>query len=326
MFSARHTRRTATLAAGAVLALSLAGCASEDGIGGSSGGDGGSNGSASTDKTITLALPPAGWDEGTAASYLWKKFLTDKGYDVKTQSADLGVIFTGLAGGSYDLYADTWLPKTHAAYVKKYGSQIEDLGSWYDNAKLTIAVNNDSPAKSIDDLKKDASDYGNKLVGIEAGAGETGVVQNDMIPGYGLKGMNFVISSTPAMLASLKSATQTGKNIAVTLWRPHWAYNAYPIRDLEDPKGLMGAAEHIHVYAHKGFSSDHPDIAKWMKNFKLTDKQIGELENLMENTPQYKNDPEGAVNAWLKKNPSFESSVVGGSDAGSTATAATSGS
>ena len=318
MFSTRRTRYATATVAVSALALTLAACSSDDDASGSD-----KSGSAA-DKTISIALPPAGWDEGTAASYVIKKFLTDQGYEVKTQSADLGIIFTGLAGGSYDIYADTWLPTTHAAYLKKYGDKLEDLGTWYDSAKLTIAVNEDSPAKTIDDLKKYAKDYDNKLVGIEAGAGETGVVKNDMLPGYKLDDLDFVTSSTPAMLASLKSAEQNGKNIAVTLWRPHWAYTQFKIRDLEDPKGLMGDAEQIHAYAPKGFSDDHPDIAAWLKNFKLTDKQIGEMENLMENTPEYKNDPEGAVNAWLEKNPDFESSVVG--DAAGSGSTETSGS
>ncbi|GAA4834655.1 hypothetical protein GCM10023221_09330 [Luteimicrobium xylanilyticum] len=308
MFTARRTRYAAATVAVSALAFSVAACSSDDDASGS-------GKSGSSDKTISIALPPAGWDEGTAASYVIKKILTDQGYTVKTQSADLGIIFTGLAGGSYDIYADTWLPTTHAAYLKKYGSKIEDMGTWYDNAKLTIAVNEDSPAKSIADLKKYAKDYDNKLVGIEAGAGETGVVKNDMLPGYGLEDLQFQTSSTSAMLASLKSAEQSGKNIAVTLWRPHWAYTQFKIRDLEDPKGLMGDAEQIHAYAHKGFSAEHPDIAKWMKNFKLTDKQIGEIENLMRNDDQYKDKPEAAVDAWLQKNPDFISSVTGGSGA-----------
>jgi glycine betaine/proline transport system substrate-binding protein len=310
MFSARRTRYTAATVTLSALALSLAACSSDDDASGSG---------KSGDKTITIALPPAGWDEGTAASYVIKKILTEQGYEVKTQSADLGIIFTGLAGGSYDIYADTWLPVTHAAYLKKYGDKLEDLGTWYDNAKLAIAVNEDSPAKSIEDLKKYAKDYDNKLVGIEAGAGETGVVKNDMLPGYGLDDLQFQTSSTSAMLASLKSAEQSGKNIAVTLWRPHWAYTQFKIRDLEDPKGLMGDAEQIHAYAHEGFAADHPDVAKWMKNFTLTDAQIGEIENLMRNDDRYKNDPEGAVDAWLEKNPDFITNVTGDA-AGSGAT------
>jgi glycine betaine/proline transport system substrate-binding protein len=305
MFSLRYGRRAATVTAiGAVVAVGLAGCSSSDSSSGTKN---------DKSKTINIALPPAGWTEGVAASMVWAQILKDQGYKVNTQTASLGVIFTGLGKGDFDLYLDTWLPKTHATYVKTEGDKITDLGTWYDNAKLTIAVNDDSPAQSIGDLKNDASDYGNQLVGIEAGAGETGVVKNDVIPGYGLQDMKFLVSSTPAMLAQLKSSLAKKQNVAVTLWRPHWAYSQYKIRDLKDPKNLMGNAEHIHSYGNADFAKSHPQIDGWLKNFKMTDKQLGTLENMMENTPKYKNDTAGAVSAWMKANPDFEKSMVASS-------------
>ena len=33
---------------------------------------------------------------------------------------------------------------------------------------------------------------------------------------------------------------RSSEDIVVTLWRPHWAYTAFPIKDLEDPQGKLG--------------------------------------------------------------------------------------
>ena len=79
-----------------------------------------------------------------------------------------------------------------------------------------------------------------------------------MIPGYGLEGMEFVTSSTPAMFAELQAATDAGRDVAVTLWRPHWAYNAFPVKDLEDPDGLLGDAEGIHTVTSTAFAGASP--------------------------------------------------------------------
>src|SRR5690554_3433376 len=54
-----------------------------------------------------------------------------------------------------------------------------------------------------------------------------------------------VESSTPAMLAALDSAVANDEPIVVTLWTPHWAYDAYPIKNLEDPDGAWGEPEEI---------------------------------------------------------------------------------
>ncbi|MEK8228064.1 hypothetical protein NKG05_21205 [Oerskovia sp. M15] len=59
---------------------------------------------------------------------------------------------------------------THADYKEQYGDDLEDLGYWYDDAKLTIAVNEDAPIDSIDELAANADLFGNRIVGIESGA------------------------------------------------------------------------------------------------------------------------------------------------------------
>src|SRR5699024_2622844 len=114
------------------------------------------------------------------------------------ETADAGIVYTGLAGGDYDVNFDMWLPITHADYLKKYEDDLEQLGVWYDDAKLTIAVNEDAPISSLAELAENADEFGNRIVGIESGAGLTRITQDEAIPTYGLEDMEFVISSTPA--------------------------------------------------------------------------------------------------------------------------------
>lgn len=303
MFTRTQRRTSAIVGSTAVLALALTACSSED-------TESSDDSTASGDETAVSIGIPSGWDEGIAVSNLWAKVLEDKGYDVETETADVGVIFTGLAGGDFDLMFDTWLPTTHASYIEKFGDDLSDLGVWYDNAKLTIAVNEDSPAESLEDLAGMADEYNNKLVGIEAGAGLTQVTESEVIPTYGLEDMDYAISSTPAMLAELKGATEKGENIAVTLWRPHWAYDEFPIRDLEDPEGSLGAAEEIHTYGPKDFTDRYPEMAGWVENFTLNDEQLFSLENMMFNDEEYEGDEAAAVEAWLDANPDFVDSLT----------------
>jgi glycine betaine/proline transport system substrate-binding protein len=254
-------------------------------------------------KSITIAAFN-GWDESSAASYLWERVLEDEGYEVDVEMADAAPVFAGLAGADYDLTLDVWLPSTHEDYVKKYGDDLEDLGSWYDNAKLTIAVNEDSPVTSLAELGENAEAYDGRLIGLEPGAGLTRITKEEVIPTSGLDGLEFVESSTPAMLAELKGATAADKDIAVTLWRPHWAYDEFPIRDLEDPENALGDAEEIHTFARKGFSDEFADVQGLLANFTLTDEQLGSLENLMFNENEGA-DHEAAVDSWLEQNPDW---------------------
>ena len=301
MHSRTRTRTTALVATTLAAALGLAACAGDsDDPAGPSEGERLDNGDLTT---VSIGVH-SGWDEGIAVSSLFQTMLEQDGYTVESQEADPGVVYTGLAGGDFDVNFDMWLPSTHADYLKQYGEDMEQLGVWYDDAKLTIAVNDDAPIRSLDELADKADVVGNRLVGIESGAGLTRITQDEAIPTYGLEGMEFVVSSTPAMLAELKGATDAGEDIAVTLWRPHWAYDAYPIRDLEDPEGAMGEAEEIHSVGRIGFAQDYPTLTKLVEAFTMTDEQLFSLENLMFNEDGG-TDPQASAEAWLEQNPDF---------------------
>ncbi|MGO3886993.1 MAG: glycine betaine ABC transporter substrate-binding protein [Mycetocola sp.] len=275
--------------------LGMAGCASTG-----SGGDALDNGDA---KDVNIAVFN-GWDEGIAASELWKAILTEQGYNVELTYADPAPVYAGLSTNDYDLTLDTWLPVTHKSYIDEYGDKMTDLGAWNDEAKLTIAVNEDAPIDSLDELADNADLFGNQLIGIEPGAGLTEVTTNEVIPQYGLEDFNYVTSSTPAMLTELKAATDKGDNVLVTLWRPHWAYDAFPIKDLEDPKGALGGAESIHSYGSGEFEEKYPTLSGWIKNFKMDNEHLYSLENAMFNDAA-SDDYGPAVEAWIAENQDY---------------------
>lgn len=283
-----------TIATAAVAGLALAGCTVTES------GETIDNGD---EKVVDVAVF-AGWDEGVAASHLWKQVLEEKGYTVNLHEADPAAVYTGLANNDYDVVLDTWLPITHASYIDKYGDKLIDLGSWNDEAKLTIAVNEDAPINSLDELADNADKFDNKIYGIEAGAGLTKVTEEEVIPQYGLDKMDFAISSTPAMLTELKSRTDAGKNVVVTLWRPHWAYDEFPVKDLEDPKGALGDSESIHSFAAGDFEETHPQLAGWLKEFKMDSDTLYSLENAMFN--DYEGDDYGpVVKDWIADNQDY---------------------
>ncbi|MGK0721923.1 glycine betaine ABC transporter substrate-binding protein [Leucobacter sp. W1478] len=290
------------VALGAAAALTLAGCSA-----GTPANDSGST-DAGENQEITLAVFN-GWDEGIAASELWKAVLEENGYDVELEYADPAAVYLGLTTDDYDVTLDTWLPITHSDYMEQYGDDLVDLGAWNDEAALTIAVNEDAPIDSLAELADNADLFGNTIVGIEAGAGLTRITEEAVIPSYGLEGMDFTISSTPAMLAELQAATDAGDNVLVTLWRPHWAYDAFPIKDLADPEGALGDAEGIHSIGGKSFEENFPEVAEWLKSFKMSSELLYSLENVMFN--EYDGDDYGPIVAeWIEENRDYVDSLT----------------
>lgn len=295
----KRTTRT-MLALGATAALTLTGCSTGAGEAETLG-----NGDR---KDLTIAVFN-GWDEGIAASELWKAVLEEEGYDVELEYADAAPVFQGLSDGDYDVTLDTWLPITHADYVEQYGDDIVDLGAWNEDAKLTIAVNEDAPVDTLAELAANADAFDNRLVGIEPGSGLNRVTTDEVIPTYGLEGMEYLTSSTPAMLSELTAATDAGENIAVTLWRPHWAYDAFPLKDLEDPQGTLGEAEGIHSFGSASFEEEYPTLAGWLKGFEMDSDLLYSLENAMFNEND-SDDYGPVVEEWISENQEYVDSLT----------------
>lgn len=251
-------------------------------------------------KNITIGYIP--WDEGIASTFLWKELLEERGYKVTTTQYAAGPLYTGVATGQVDFQTDAWLPTTHAEYWKKYGKQLEDLGSWYGSTSLELTV--PSYVKDVNtlaDLKTHAAEFGGKITGIEPSAGMMGLLKTKVLKEYGLQGYDVVDGSTPAMLAELKRAYAKKQPIVVTLWSPHWAYSDYKLKKLSDPKGAWGKGDGVHTVSRKGFAADNPDVGKWLKDFRMTEAQLTGLEAQIQKSG--KGQEQSAVRTWLKQHP-----------------------
>ncbi|KQX11230.1 glycine/betaine ABC transporter permease [Streptomyces sp. Root431] len=271
------------------------------------GGSGGSTSTAASGKNsghgkkISIGYIP--WDEGIASTYLWKELLERRGYEVDTKQLEAGALYTGLAGGQLDFQTDAWLPVTHEQYWEKYKNKLEDLGSWYGPTSLELAVPSYvKGVDSLDDLKGKAGQFKGRIVGIEPSAGMMGILKDKVLKEYGLEGEYKVVDgSTPGMLAELKRAYERKEPVVVTLWSPHWAYSAHDLKKLTDPKGTWGKGDGVHTLARKGFAADNPEVGAWLKNFELTEKQLTDLEAVIQETGKGKE--QQAVRVWLDRNP-----------------------
>ena len=269
---------------------------------------GGSDSAGEDNQEINIAL--IAWEEAIATTAMWEVILQEKGYDVTVTDVDVAPMYQGAANGDVDLFLDTWLPVTHADYWEEYGDQLEDLGSWYDNAVLTITVPEYmEDVNSIADLEDNADDLNSTIVGIDPGAGLTRVTKEEAMPAYGLDDWELVESSTAAMLAELDSAIAEEEPIVVTLWRPHPAYAKHDLKDLEDPEGAMGDAETIHAVGREGFTEDYPELAGWLEGWSMTDDELATLEELT--LEEYADDTQEGARVWLSENPEFLERTLG---------------
>ncbi|MFD6878625.1 MULTISPECIES: ABC transporter permease/substrate binding protein [unclassified Streptomyces] len=285
--------------AAVVLALVAGGLST---FGGSTAEDG-PEGAADIGKGRKVSLGYIPWDEGIASTFLWKELLEQRGFKVDARQLEAGALYTGLAGGQIDFQTDSWLPVTHASYMEKYGNKLEDLGSWYGPTSLELSVPSYvKDVRSLADLKGKSDRFKGRIIGIEPSAGAMGILKDKVLKKYGLEGEYQVVDgSTPGMLAELKRAYDKKEPVVAVLWSPHWAYSSYELTKLEDPKGVWGKGDGIHTLARKGFAADEPEIAEWLRSFKLTEEQLTGLEAKIQETGKGKE--QQAVRAWLTDHP-----------------------
>lgn len=255
---------------------------------------------ASASETIRL-----GWTAWSDAEFLTKlaaKVLEDRlGEDVELIQTDIAPQYQGVAKGDIDAMLMAWLPATHADYMAKVGPDVVNLSLIYGNATLGWVVPNYIPEdqlSSIEDLKKeDVRDkLDGKIQGIDPGAGLMRM-SLEAIEDYGLD-YDLISASGAAMTAALDRAIKRNEWIVVTGWRPHWKFGKYELRYLEDPKGILGAAERVHVIARKGFYQENTDAAMMLSRFSMP---LSELEASL--AVAQESSYEEAVDAYIKAHP-----------------------
>lgn len=148
------------------------------------------------------------------------------------------------------------------------------------------------------DTKSFAEQVDYKVIGIEPGAGLTGLAETTLASYDNLKDWELEISSTAGMIGLLDKAISNEEPIVVTGWAPHWMFQSYDIKFLEDPKGTLGAEEDIVTLARKGLKEDLPNVYEVLDRFNW---EVADMEQVMFDGQSM--DYAEAAQKWIDANP-----------------------
>lgn len=238
------------------------------------------NGNELGEQDITLGVDD--YVSNTSNTYVAKILLEEIGYDVDVEHTDVGVEYTGMAQGSTDAIVGAWLPTTHKEYWEEYEEDLEKIHTVTEDVELSLTVPSYmEDIDSIEDLADNKDKVGDELdweiTGISPGAGEMEIMESDVIPGYGLDDWELMESSGGAMAASLGDAIDEKEPIVVTLWEPHWTYNKYDLKILDDPKNKFGEPDDVFSVSRKDFEEDSPAAYKLLNQFDITQEDTQDI-------------------------------------------------
>lgn len=253
----------------------------------------GSSDSKDPSKEVSLAYVE--WDTEVASTHVVAEVLEQQGFKVKTTPLDNAVMWESVANNETDAMVAAWLPATHGDQYAQYKDKVEDLGENLKGAKIGLVVPSYMNVKSIADLKGEAN---KEITAIEPGAGVVQAAEKSLKDYSNLSDWKMNTSSSGAMTVALDQAIKGKKEIVITGWSPHWMFQKYDLKYLEDDKGSFGKEEVIHTMARKDLKKDAPEAYKILDNFSW-DK--ADIEKVMSEINEGK-DPKEAAKDWVAAN------------------------
>ncbi|ALX50612.1 glycine/betaine ABC transporter substrate-binding protein [Lentibacillus amyloliquefaciens] len=249
-----------------------------------------------------LTIPYVAWSSAVASNHVMEVVLEEAGYDVTLKQVNSGAMYTSVSDGSADATVCVWLPHTDASYWEEYKEDLEHLGPNLEGAPLGLVVPEYMDVNSIEDLKNNTNSVGDNtdytITGIEPGAGQMKLTEEEVMPEYGLDDWTLQASSSATMATSLGDAIENEEPIVVTLWSPHWTFSEYDLKYLEDPKNIYGDPDNINTIVRKGLKEDAPKAQKILDQFKWSKDQIGEVMVKINEGM----DPAKAAEEWVSNN------------------------
>jgi len=237
------------------------------------------------------------WDGEIASTNVMKLVLEKAGYNVDIIAVDAGALYQGLADSQFDFTTSAWLPQTQKNYWEQYGNEIDSVAVNLEDCRIGLVVPTYVTIDSIDELNAHKDQFNGEIIGIDPGAGIMSTTET-AIDNYSLD-YELVASSSAGMTAELKNSIEDGKWVVVTLWSPHWAFNSFDLKYLDDPNGVYGQADHVETLARKGLAEDDPELYGIISRFHWTHDDIQSvMSDLADGVPE-----EEAAQKWVDANP-----------------------
>lgn len=199
-------------------------------------------------KTITIGVTDLSFHH--VAASLVAHTLTDMGFAVKRVYSAHQDNFAKLKSGEIDMLSSAWLPSSHGLY-KSDVEEIEpllELGLHYEPYALW-GVPDYVPAEAVaqvsDLLRPEVHAKMNKEIqGINPGAGITRF-SIKMMEEYALNdaGYQFHTGSEEDCFGAFERAVANKEWMIVPLWKPQFLHHQFKIRELIEPKGLLGIVD-----------------------------------------------------------------------------------
>lgn len=183
-----------------------------------------------------------------AAAREVENVLARHGHSVERSSAPHEEMFERMRRGEVDVLVSAWLPASHGRYLAPFYDEVRKLTVLYEPYCIWGVpdyVPEDAVAEVSDLVAPPALERMERLIqGINPGAGISRF-SAAMVTEYALDsaGYEFRTGTEAQCFGRFIDAVAAGRWVVIPLWHPQWLHHRYRIRELREPKGLLGGRD-----------------------------------------------------------------------------------
>ena len=183
-----------------------------------------------------------------AAAREVERVLTARCLTVERSTAPHEEMYRRMGRGEVDVLVSAWLPTSHGRYLAPFEDEVLKVTVLYEPYCIWGVpdyVPEDDVAEIADLLKPPALQRMERLIqGINPGAGISRFSES-IVQQYGLDEQGYVFrTGTEAQcFGRFTQAVADGRWVVIPLWHPQWLHHRYRIRELRDPKQLLGGKD-----------------------------------------------------------------------------------
>ncbi|MEA3363643.1 MAG: ABC transporter substrate-binding protein [Thermodesulfobacteriota bacterium] len=250
------------------------------------------------------------WPGVTVKTELGKNILNSLGYAATRTSLSVPIVYKGLESGDADIFLGNWMPSMKSIADKFFdnGSVIKYVANM-PGAKYTLAAPTyvvEGGLKDFSDIARYADKLDHKIYGIEAGNDGNkiiqGLIDNDT---FGLGDFELIETSVAIMLTEVKTLAQEGEWVVFLGWAPHYMNKiidmTYLTGSTADTFGGNNGTATVYTNIRKGFDTDQPNVAKFIKQFTFPIPMMNEILQMLNDNKKLDHNTAGLT--WIKQHP-----------------------
>ena len=208
------------------------------------------------------------------------------------------LMFMALLDDELDICISVFLPFTHKSYIDRHAYEIVKFSSVCDSLGMYMIVPRYANIERIDDLRNIAPQLRNTIL-IPENQNAIYEFGKDVLQDYNLGNFRLQESSWDNIITFVEDSMNNSSGFAFIGLRPHWIFQKYELKTVEDTRHSFGIYEQAHIIATPRFSERMPTIAGFLEQVRFN---LNDIEYIMELNQVLGSEPYENALKWINQN------------------------